>query len=265
MIKEALGDRFLQVLLTILVIVSLIFGYFIYEEGSHNIYFSQTMTEDQRSRAISIATADLFDNEQIRMMTNTIYQTYHVKDVLPPSPFHEVGPDLDRNRSLPAVEFVIGNESEPGVNILAFVNLDQGRVVYIGFIKRADVRGVLSQDVHTNISITDTGYHAGDTLTGAQKDKAVRIARENQTVQEKMRGMHSNATYRVNGVSVSDISFFKGNDMYIGAYPVIQFMEESSIYEGGLTVYVTVDPDRGKVVDSFAVINTPVMRPGNTP
>jgi len=55
MIKGALGDRFLQVLLTILVIFSLIFGYFIFKEGSQNLYFNQAMTEDQKSRAISIA------------------------------------------------------------------------------------------------------------------------------------------------------------------------------------------------------------------
>jgi len=72
--------------------------------------------------------------------------------------------------------------------------------------------------------------------------------------------MHSNATYRVDGVSVSEISFFKGNDMYIGAYPVLRFTEESSIYEGGLTVYVNVDLDRGEVLDSWVAVNTPVLK-----
>jgi len=265
MIKEAIGDRFLLVSLTIFLLASVLFAYFLYEDSGINLAFGQPLTDRQKARAIDIAMANPIVINEGGHYAYTITGPYHVKDVLPPRPFHEVGPGIDRVRSLPAVEVVAGNESEPGFNILAFVDRGRGRVAHIGYMKRADASGRLPQVDYDNISLAETGYRAGDILAGEQRDKVIRIAMQNKAVQEKMRGMHSNASYRVVGnVSVSYRNFFKNNSLYVSAYPVVQFGEEASIYVPSLTIYVTVDPDRGKVLDSMVAVNTPVLeRPGN--
>ncbi len=53
--------------------------------------------------------------------------------------FHEAGPDFERTRVLPAAEIIPGNASQAGVNLIAFVDPDQKRVAYIGFVPRPGV------------------------------------------------------------------------------------------------------------------------------
>ena len=67
--------------------------------------------------------------------------------------------------------------------------------------------------------------------------------------------------YQVVGdIPVSYINLYNGNDLYVGAYPVIEFREEASMYVTSQTVYVYVDPDHDKVISSFSVVNTPVQK-----
>lgn len=258
MIKEALGDRFLQISIAIFLIVSILFSFYIYDNSTINLAFGRPLTDSQKSRAISIAMADPFAIGQAGPYVNSSRGALHVKDVLAPSPFHEVGPDTNRTRYLPSVEIIIGNESESGTNIFAFVDLDQGRVAYVGYTMRVYTTGPQPIDSYDNFSIADTGYHAGDILTGEQRDKAIRTAMEGTWLDESV----SNGTrYQVVGdIPVSYAYIYKDNGPYIGAYPVIEFREEASIYVASQTVYVYVDPDRGKVIDSFSVVNTPVQK-----
>jgi hypothetical protein len=255
--KRALGDMFLMATISVLLIASIIFGYFIFEDSAISLSFGQPLTERQKEKAIAIVLGDPLVSQEAEHMANWANGTYHVKDVLSPSPFHEVGPGIDRNRSLPAVEIVVGNEADMGTNILAFVDLAKNRVAYIGYVKRADAYGQLPPESHTNISIAETDYTVGKVLTGEQREKVVRIARENKAVQEKMRGKN----YSVDGdVMVSYISFYKDDNLYVGAYPMVRFTEGTSMYEPDFLIDVVLDADRGEVLNSWVLVRTPVLR-----
>lgn len=256
--KRALGDKFLLVSISVLVLASILFGYFVFQDSGIGPAFGLPLTERQKERATGIAMSDPIVMNEVLSLASRANDTYYVRGVLEPRPFHELGPDLDRNRSLPVVEIVVGNENEKGTNVLAYVDLGQARVVNIGFPKHADAYADMPHvDDRPDMSIAETGYHAGEILTGEQRDKVVRIARENKDVQEKMRGKN----YSVDGdVMVSYVSFYKDDNLYVGAYPMVRFTEGTSMYEPDFLVDVVVDADRGEVLNSWVLVRTPVLR-----
>ncbi len=68
--------------------------------------------------------------------------------------------------------------------------------------------------------------------------------------------------YTVQGdVVVTNVGLLWGDDSYVGAYPLIIFTEGTPLNEADFLVYVTVDVDNGKVLNSMVVVRTPV--PGN--
>jgi len=252
--RGALSDRFLLASLSILLVASLAFGYFIFEDSGIGLAFGQELTGRQKARAIDIAMSDLIVKQEIGSRATN--NSYHVIDVLSPSTVQVTGPDLNRNRTLPAVEIALGDEKLKGFNMLVFVDLSGSRVAYIGYTKRPDIYDQVPQENYTNISIAETSYILGDILTGEQRTKAIEIAVDDKTVQEKMGGRN----YTVEGdVIVSNLGRYNGDNFYVGAYPFIIFTEGTSIYEPDFIVYVTVDLDKSKVLNSMVVVRTPVL------
>jgi hypothetical protein len=262
MLKEALDDRFLQVSVIIFLIASVLFSYYVYEYSAIGLAFGQPLTDQQKTRAIAIA----LDNPIVRSEVWNIVPwpngTYHIKGVLPSATFREVGPNIDRNRTLPAVEFVSGNESEKGQNVLAFVDLLQNRVAYVGHTKRADAYGQVPPEDYFNTSIAWTGYHDGQVLSDEQKAKAVRLALEDKAVQELMGGR----SYSVMGdVIVTYCGVYKDNKSYTGAYPYVRFTQGTPMNQADAQVFVVVDIDRDEVIQSMVGVRTPIFdTPVNT-
>jgi hypothetical protein len=148
---------------------------------------------------------------------------------------HETGPDFDRTRVLPAAEIIPGNASQAGINVIAFVDPDQNRVAYIGFVPRPGVppapgttfasvsTGVDEHDAtgaidrsYNNVTVVNTGYVKGMSLSQDQKDQASRLAMSNATVQGYIGS--NQATMR----NFSVHSFETGYpDRYILTYPEI--------------------------------------------
>jgi hypothetical protein len=102
----------------------------------------------------------------------------------------------------------------------------------------------------------ETSFVAGQILTEQQKAKAIKIALDNSTVQEKMMGKN----YSVNSVTVANVGWHNGDDYHAGAYPVVQFTEGTSIYEPDFLIDVAVDMDQGTVLQVMVLVRTPVLR-----
>ncbi len=182
--KGLLIDRSLLALLSIFLLASIIFAYFIFEATDMNLVLGQNLTDQQKAKAINIAMNDPIVKDEAASRAG-YGGSYHVKDVINPISFNAVGPDAKRYRALPAVEIVLGDESLKGMNMLAFVDLRLGRVAYIGYTKRADKYDQVPQWENPNISIAQTNYVPGQVLTGEQREKAIKIALDNKTVQDE--------------------------------------------------------------------------------
>jgi len=101
-----------------------------------------------------------------------------------------------------------------------------------------------------------TSFVAGQVLTEQQKAKAIKIALDNSTVQEKMMGKN----YSVDSVTVANVGWYNGDDYHAGAYPLVQFTEGTPIYEPDFLIDVAVDIDQGKVLQIIVLVRTPVPR-----
>ena len=170
-----------------------------------------TLTWDQQISIYNTAIADPYVRERIiktawrntqqvgnELTTNSSYLMGKVGYMS----FHELGPDFERTRVLPAAEILAGNASEAGVNLIAFVDPDQKRVAYIGFVPRLGVApapgttfasiatGVDEHDAtwdshryYNNVTVVYTGYIKGMSLSQDQKDQAAGLVMTNATVQ----------------------------------------------------------------------------------
>ena len=173
----------------------------------------------------------------------------------------EIGPDFDRTKILPAAIILTGdNFSKAGVNVVAFVNTSANRVEYVGYVPRpgypldnlqftsvdGGVQGTMPNgDVYynlRNVTIVDTGYTSGMSLSPAEIDRATALAMTNATVQGYIDG-HS-ASMR----STEVYSYETGWPYrYILTYPMvtIDVADGMTTYD---TVYVLVDLRNNRVV-----------------
>lgn len=250
--KGALNDRFLLALLSILLLAVLVFGYFILEDHSTGFAYGQNLTEQQKTKAISIAMNDSFVKNEMENIAGSRDVEYYIKDVKPSS-FYETGPNLTRTRVLPVVEIVIGNENASGTNVLAFVDLKEKRVVYIGFVKRVDKKGREPMITFENKSIINTGYNYNQNLTEEQKAEALRIALDDKRVQDELSGKE----YSLNDIWISQIGESGLGYSYVEVYPSVSFMV-GKVYQPGYMVDVKVDINKGKVIDILTHFRTPV-------
>jgi hypothetical protein len=174
--------------------------------------------------------------------------------------FHEAGPGYERDRILPAAEIIPGNASQSGINLLAFVDPDRKKVAYIGFVPRPGVPpapgvtfsstdGGLDEyeptwDTHryyNNVTVVDTGFQKGMSLSQDQRDQAIRLALANATVQGYV-GSYQAVPGDFNVYSYEAVYPYH----YLIAYPML------TVYatEGGGakdTIYVMTDLVNNKV------------------
>lgn len=137
------------------------------------------LTEEQKEKAISIAQNDSVVSDKIDGIVGFLHlhsqanqSHYHVKDVVMSS-FIDTSPGSNNTTyRMPAVIFIVGNESEDGVDVHVLVDLEKGRVAFIGYTHRpglADgrfnfsafvggVRDGISRLEFYNMTIVDTGY-----------------------------------------------------------------------------------------------------------
>jgi hypothetical protein len=172
---------------------------------------------------------------------------------------HEKAPGYDVVRSLPAVVIVVGNASQAGINVIAY--LDNGsRVAYVGFVPREGINatgasyystgqgvgeripGHTTDRIYENVTILDTGYVHGQNLSQDEGMVIRSIAVGNESVKKLIAG-HA---YVVKNVTVTGIE--RGYpDRYIDTYPVvtIDIMDGGSMMD---TIDVLVDGRNGKVL-----------------
>jgi hypothetical protein len=226
--------------------------------GDQQLNIYNTAIQDQYVRDRVIRTAWRSAQEiGGQIVTNTNYIMGEVGYLS----VHEYGPDFDRVRVLPAAEIVPGNISQAGVNVIAFVDPEKKRVTDIGFVPRpgiAPAPGVTftsidggvdeyepvwdSHRFYYNVTIVDTGYMKGMSLTDSQKDQMSMLAMTNATVRGLI-GSHiaSAANFTVH-------SYETGFPYrYIIAYPMVTI----DITDAGVRyapIYALVDMNNNRVV-----------------
>ncbi|OPY30192.1 MAG: hypothetical protein A4E28_00438 [Methanocella sp. PtaU1.Bin125] len=224
-------------------------------------------TADEQINIYNIATSNPYVKERIlqtawrsqheeggRLAVNTSYTTGGVVYMR----FHEIAPGVDRMRVLPAAIIVPGNPETAGINVIAFVNASESRVEYVGFVPRSGMPvnnatytsteyGLDERDPvwglhqYNNVTIVDTGFVRGMSLTGAQIDQANVLAMTNETVRGYP-GTH-NAVMR----NVTVHAYETGHPYrYVLAYPMvtIDVMDGDTRYD---TVFVLADLKNNKV------------------
>ncbi len=246
--RGALNDKFLLALLGVLLLAVLAFGYIILEGPS--------LMKEQKAKAIVIAMNDLYVREQVVNILsheNLDYQAfkYRFNEVVP-ARFHETGPGIDRYRTLLTVKIIVGLEGSPGTNVIAFVDLEENRVAYVGFEKRGDVNNDLPMESFKNTSIVNTGYNFSLNLTEEQKADMVKIALAGKGIQEDLRRRN----YSVNRIGMRELRRSGPGYDYVEIYPAVDFMVDkvneppgSKVSEPGYLVSMAVDLNKGKVVD----------------
>jgi hypothetical protein len=172
--------------------------------------------------------------------------------------FHEVAQGIDRIRVLPAAVIIPGNAGMAGINIVAFVNTSQNRVEYIGFVPRSGspidnttftstAYGLDERDPvwglrqYNNVTIVDTGFIQGMSLSQDQIDQASPIAMMNATVRSYVGG--HNAVMR----NIAVQGFETGHPYrYVLAYPMvtIDVMGDGTRYD---TIFVLADLKNNRV------------------
>jgi hypothetical protein len=228
------------------------------------------LTWDQQLGIYNTAIADPYVRERIvktawrntqqvgdKIVTNTSYMMGRVRYMS----VHERGPDFERTRVLPAAEIIPGNVSQAGVNLIAFVDPDQKRVAYIGFVPRPGIppapgvtyssvdtgvdeydAGVDSHRYYNNVTVVNTGYTRDMSLSQDQKDRVSMLAMTNATVQKYI-GSHNSRTsnFSVHGYETGYPY------RYILAYPMvtIDVTDGPTRYD---TIYVLTDLNNNSVV-----------------
>lgn len=173
---------------------------------------------------------------------------------------HEVAPGVDVTRVLPAVVITEGNAGDAGINLIAFYDTGRKRVAYIGFVPRSGVplygttitstgTGVIEQIAgsgaiheYRNVTIVDTGYVKGRSLS-AEEGHVVRSIAVGNTTVKNLIGTHQ---YIVNNTTI--YSAERGlPDRYIIAYPevIIEMFDGGDAWD---TIHVLVDGRYGRVL-----------------
>ncbi len=130
-------------------------------------------------------------------MTNPVFYTVGNVTI---GKVHEISPGVNRTRYLPSVEIIFGHSNLSDINLYAYVDLEKGRVAYIGFTGRSGPSaagyyytpgddGVVAHientgwtKVYKNLTIADTIYKVNQQLTDSEKSVLLHTAMKNETV-----------------------------------------------------------------------------------
>jgi hypothetical protein len=228
---------------------------------------ANNFTADEQIRIYNIAASNPYVKDRI---LQTAWRTQHEEggrlkvdtsytlDRVVYMRFHELAPGMDRIRMLPAAIIICGNPETTGINVIAFVNTSQGRVEYIGFVPRGGMpvdnatftstgTGLDERDPvwglhqYNNVTIMDTGFIPGMSLSTDQTDQASLLAMTNATVLGYI-GSH-NAAMR----NITVYGFETGYPYrYVLAYPMvtIDVMGDGTRYD---TIFVLADLKNNRI------------------
>lgn len=175
-------------------------------------------------------------------MTNPVFYTVGNVTI---GKVHEISPGVNRTRYLPSVELIFGHGNLSDINLYAYVDLEKGRVAYIGFTGRSGPSaagyyytpgndGVVAHIENTgwtrdykNLTIVDTLYKVNQQLTDAEKSYLLNTAKKNETVIEFLNGTASGGeTYEYQYRIYSDESEIAGHHYVITRPNIYVYVKE---------------------------------------
>ena len=250
-------------------------GLFVYIPGGEQYYAldpqtiykeGQTFSNEEALKFINISQNDTFIR-QYRMEVNRLTGTNYTLGKVAAMRYLERNPDISYGlfnphyyKLLPAVEYILGDPWDEGINMYAFVDPDKCRVAYIGYIMRyglqtgnrtygSAVEGVnifskylgneylgnAPIDTMTNVTIIDTGYNPSYNITPSQEHEMISIALNDSRVSSYL-GDHD-YTANVNGGGYSMDASPKNYLLYC---PAVSFWTNDT---GNLTHYLWVRVD----------------------
>ena len=284
----------MMVLFLAIIVVSFIVFYFM--GNSHD---TQTLTDDQKLKAEEIALNDSIVQGKIYTIQNKFVSqdgwkynmsnpVFYTVGNITMGKVHEIAPDIDRVRYLPSVELVFGHSNLSDINLYAYVDLEKGRVAYIGFTGRSGPSaagyyyspsddGVVEHIENNgwardygNITIVDTTYKVGQPLTDEEKTRLQNVAKKNETVMDFLNGTASGGENYEYQYTVYTDEYDMAGHRYVIAHPNIYVsVKEPDGSYGRKYLMVNLD-GMGNMVTSadigemFIMPPTP-MPPGNVP
>lgn len=170
---------------------------------------------------------------------------------------YEMAPGIYRSRYLPVVVLIAGNESQSGLNLHVYVDLEKKRVAYLGFTSRnvpgdtehyyeqysipegmgiretVIVEGYPITSYYSNITVVDSPYEHG--MTEEDKSKVISIAEQDERVKQFFKNVTERGeTYRPSVWIYNEVGSDK--NVYIQAKPIVDFKPCGSDYGRVLTV-----------------------------
>ncbi len=237
-----------------------------------NAMFTEGLTieTDKAYNLFFISQNDFFVKEKLDLIENfLINKTYAIGEVTT-TRYLERNPELSYGifvphyyKVLPAVEYIIGEREDEGINMYAFVDPDQKRVTYIGYTVRpgivsgnytyaTDTRGVLIRETNRsdewpvenlmNVTIVDTGYNPSANMTDEQMQEFVAIALNDSHVQRYMDGYEYNKEYFTEIKGGSYCWKYGASHDYIVYYPVVDFLRLEANQARAVFIRAYIDP-----------------------
>lgn len=234
-----------MILFLAVIIVSISIFYFL--GNSQNV---QTLSEDQKLKAIEIALNDSVVHDKIGQIQHKYYSqegwkfnmsnpVFYTVGNVTMGKVHEISLAGNKTRNLPSVELIFGHANLSDINLYAFVDLDKGRVAYIGYTGRSGPSaagyyytqaddGVVEHIENTgwlkeyhNLTITDAMYKADQQLSDAEKGRFLDTAMKNETVVDFLNEKASNGESCVNSYSVNLVEGDIAGHHYLIASPYL--------------------------------------------
>jgi hypothetical protein len=200
-------------------------------------YPRQALTEQEISTIIDIALNDPYVNEKITSWKS--YEIDYRTGNVSVSQYVEAYAN-NRTRTLPSLELIAGS-NESGVRLYAFVDLNEDRVAYIGYVNPVQYNVIGQQKYYYNTTIINTGFKLGQNITESQKSKAIQLALSNETVKRYING----SEYEVHdiGLWLEDAG---PSGQYIVVYPNVPILVTGT--NGEYYLYVGVNTNSDKVL-----------------
>jgi hypothetical protein len=265
-----LKDRTFFVLTLILCVIIILIAIVVYNSSNNGtntrsasgFKIGENLTEQQKLLILNITMNDShFKNELLGLAgsglaygdfngTTTVNISdasgnYHIKSIYVDR-YEDVS--LHISDILPAVTFIVGDESREGPTLQAFVDPVKKRVVYVKETWRIN-----PDNVHLfNKSFADTGYTIDEILTEEQQSAAINIALANESVKGYLDGKN----YTLNGVDMSGYESDKGFSCVEYVYPLVTFYIKPTTM-----IRVIVDITNSKILGVDSEYVTPPFGP----
>lgn len=226
----------------------------------------QAIENDKAYGLFIISQNDFFVKEKLGLIQNyLVNKSYAIGDVRTIR-YLERNPEIPYGlfvphyyNVLPAVEYIIGDQLNEGINMYAFVDPDRKRVTCISYTVRPGVAsgnftyltgdssvsiretnrtGDKPVETLMNVTIVDTGYNPSANLTEAQEREFIDIALNDSRVKHYLDGFDYQA--EINGGSYEWEYGTPHN--YIIFYPSVDFLIKDAYDNWSPFIRVNIDP-----------------------